>query len=153
MAFPAGPWHVAYWVRALHPDDKDKWVYTRIHSINSEGKRLSDGGGHEGGFETIKSAGSLDQIVESALLETPSFTVPKGGRFAIEVLWSGTALGNLEIHCNPPEGISSVTSPPTDPGYPVPELSTIVLFSMGLLLLGGYVWLRRRRACPQAIAQ
>ena len=43
---------------------------------------------------------------------------------------------------------SWITSPPTDPGYPVPELSTIILFSMGLLLLGGYVWLKRRRACP-----
>jgi len=57
-------------------------------------------------------------------------------------------VGDLEIHCNPlGPAVSRVT--PTDPGYPVPELSTIILFSMGLLLLGGYVWLKRRRACLQ----
>ena len=41
-------------------------------------------------------------------------------------------------------GPSYVSSPPTDPGYPVPELPTIILFSIGLLVLAGYVVLRRK---------
>lgn len=40
---------------------------------------------------------------------------------------------------------SNLTSPASDPGYPVPELSTLILFSTGLLTLAGYVLLARRR--------
>jgi len=41
-------------------------------------------------------------------------------------------------------GGSSIRYPPDDPAYPVPELATIVLSSVGLAAVGGYVWLRRR---------
>lgn len=40
---------------------------------------------------------------------------------------------------------SNLTSPSSDPGYPVPELSILVLFSVGLLTLAGYVSYSRRR--------
>ena len=39
---------------------------------------------------------------------------------------------------------SNLTSPSTDPGYPVPELSTLILFSAGLLILAGYAYMGRR---------
>jgi len=42
-------------------------------------------------------------------------------------------------------GESYISSPGTDPGYPVPELSSLVLFSVGLLAFAGYVWVRRRK--------
>lgn len=38
---------------------------------------------------------------------------------------------------------SYLTSGETDPGYPVPELPTLILFSVGLLVLAGYVWIRK----------
>jgi hypothetical protein len=40
---------------------------------------------------------------------------------------------------------SYITSPSSDPGYPVPELPTIILFSTGLIALAGYVLLTKRR--------
>ena len=40
---------------------------------------------------------------------------------------------------------SNLTSPTSDPGYPVPELSTLILFSTGLIALAGYVLLTKRR--------
>jgi len=46
----------------------------------------------------------------------------------------------IEEHSN-----SYVKSPSSDPGYPVPELPTIILISSGLLTLAGYVWLTKRR--------
>ena len=59
-----------------------------------------------------------------------SFTVPEGGRLAIEVLWSGSAKGNLEIHCNPPDKhASKVTSPSTDPAESL---------SAGVMLMRAY---------------
>jgi hypothetical protein len=39
---------------------------------------------------------------------------------------------------------SSLSSPNTDPGYPVPELPTLVLTSAGLLALAGYQRIRRK---------
>ena len=41
-------------------------------------------------------------------------------------------------------GSSYVSSPSTDPGYPVPELPTIILFSIGLVVLMGYAGYRRK---------
>ena len=46
----------------------------------------------------------------------------------------------IEEHSN-----SYIKSPSSDPGYPVPELPTIILISTGLLTLAGYVWLTKRR--------
>ena len=46
----------------------------------------------------------------------------------------------IEEHSN-----SYVKSPSSDPGYPVPELPTLILFSSGLIILAGYVLLKRRR--------
>ncbi len=40
---------------------------------------------------------------------------------------------------------SYIESPPSDPGYPVPELSTLVLCSLGLIAIAGYVGIIRRR--------
>ena len=42
-------------------------------------------------------------------------------------------------------GESYISSPGTDTGYPVPELNSLVLFSVGLLAFAGYVLVRRRK--------
>lgn len=42
------------------------------------------------------------------------------------------------------QGHCDITYPPDTPGYPVPELSTIILMSAGLIALFGYVVYRRR---------
>jgi len=41
---------------------------------------------------------------------------------------------------------SRISGPQCDPGYPTPELSTIILTGAGLAALGGFIWLRRRKA-------
>ena len=40
---------------------------------------------------------------------------------------------------------SYIVSPPSDPGYPIPELPTIVLLATGLVGLAGYFGLKRRK--------
>jgi hypothetical protein len=42
------------------------------------------------------------------------------------------------------DGPSYVSSPEKAPDYPVPELSTIILVSAGLLILAGYVYMGKR---------
>jgi len=143
---------VAYWAKALNGSDSDEQITTRLHGIDSVGNRLSSGIGYARGAYSITNPGNLEEITET-LEPTESFTIPEDGRFAIEVLWSGNAAGNLEVHCNPPgEHPSMVTSPSADPGYPVPELPTIILLTIGLFMLGGYVWLRGRQEFCQGEA-
>ena len=142
VTFPAGSWNIAYWVKAL---DSGKRVTTRLHGIDSVGNRLSGPYGYKGGNHNIGSSGALEDVTHT-LTPGESFTIPEGGRFAIEVLWASGAAGNLEIHCNPSgKHASKITSSSSDPGYPVPELPTILLFSTGLITLAGYVLLTKRR--------
>ena len=140
VTFPAGSWDVAYWVKTLSTGEANTRLTTRLCYVSSDGTETRV----KGGFNSISYSASLQENVEP-LVPDDSFTVPQGGRLAIEVLWSSSAAGNLEIHCTPSGNpVSKTTSPSSDPGYPVPELSTLILFSVGLLVLVGYVGLRRR---------
>lgn len=145
VSFPAGAWNVSYWVNATNLTDSGKTISTRIHGINSTGFRLSSATGYKSGSSTVQTPGSIEKVTES-LNVTTGFTVPKDGRFAVEVLWQSDANGSLEVYCSPPGKDSGmVTSPSSDPGWPIPELPTILLFSVGLLVIAGYVgWWRRR---------
>ena len=49
---------------------------------------------------------------------------------------------DLTINCG--SGKSTFKTPDSDPGFPVPELSSLALFSIGLLALVGYVVYRRK---------
>ncbi len=75
-------------------------------------------------------------------INATDFTVPEGEYLALRVV---RTFGSATVRVAA-DGINSgIVSPPTDPGYPVPELSTIVLMSVGLLALVGYVAWRRKR--------
>lgn len=78
------------------------------------------------------------------LNDSDGFTVSKGDYLALQIV--NTADNALTIACICEEdGVgSSVASPAGSPGYPYPELSTVVLFGIGLLTLVGYVGYRRR---------
>jgi len=74
-------------------------------------------------------------------ISASAFTVPKGQWLAFRV----TNNADKDFKIVTKDGSSYVSSPETDPGYPVPELSTLVLFSTGLLALAGYIGYSRRK--------
>ena len=72
---------------------------------------------------------------------TMDFTNDKD--FCVYITWhEGGDAGSLTVNCG--DGKSKLKTPSSDPGFPVPEMSTLVLFSVGLLALVGYVAYRRR---------
>jgi hypothetical protein len=71
-------------------------------------------------------------------IDANAFTVPEGKYLALNV----TAEESGTITTD--GGSSFIVWPHDDPAYPVPELSTIFLTSVGLLALAGYVGWRRR---------
>jgi hypothetical protein len=68
----------------------------------------------------------------------------KGESLKLRLNWSSyeEIAQPLKVYCG--NSKTKLSSPPTDPGYPIPELSTLVLSSVGLLALAGYVAYRRR---------
>ncbi|MBN1761940.1 MAG: hypothetical protein JW878_02510 [Methanomicrobia archaeon] len=140
VTFPAGIWDVSYWVKALALNESST-LYTRLQSLTPDGANT-----------TITENASLISYTEGALHEidlafaTAGFSVPEGGLLALALCWPASAQGNLEIHCNPPgQHASSVTSPSSDPGFPVPELLSVLLLGLGLLVLLGLCGLRGKR--------
>ena len=71
-----------------------------------------------------------------------AFTVPKNHYLALRLTVTGT------VHVDVDGGgysSSYIKSPSNDPGYPTPELPTVVLFGTGLLALAGFVLYNRRK--------
>lgn len=71
-----------------------------------------------------------------------AFTVPAGTYLALNLTNENTS---YDYKVQTGMAWSYVSSPGTDPGYPVPEWSTLTLVSVGLLVLTGYLWLRKKK--------
>ncbi len=83
---------------------------------------------------------SFGSAVVSYQVDVPAFDVPEGQWLALEIENTGGV--NFTIVT---DGSSSLTYSLDDPTYPVPELPTIVLVTIGLVSLAGYFALRRHR--------
>jgi hypothetical protein len=79
-------------------------------------------------------------------MQGPVATVLAGDFLALRV--SNLSPLAATIYCDlQPDGShlpSCVTSPQTDPGYPLSEVAAGILMGSGLLGLGGFLWFRRR---------
>ena len=69
-----------------------------------------------------------------------SLVVPEGSYLALRIV--NNSADDIQVRTGQSHGW--LKSPREDPGYPVPELPTVALLGVGLLLLGGYVALRKR---------
>ena len=140
VTFPQGKWTTTFWVNATNSTDDEKVITVRVRGIYANGSdcwvRYTSPKTH--------NAGSIEKIETKPSSDWPSYTVPEGGRIAVEVLWYGSASGPLIIYYNSTTYNSTLTSPPNSPVWPVPELPTLVLFSAGLLILAGYAYMDKR---------
>ena len=126
VGFPAGTWDGTITFDPAPASDQMFDVEVGIGDFSSEGLELFTGDGTTTSFQL--------NIVASA------FTVTEGDYFYLRITNNGT--DNLIVKTG--GGNSYVTSPPSDPGYPVPELPTLILVSAGLLILAGYAYMTKR---------
>jgi len=78
-------------------------------------------------------------------LQTGSATIYKDDYLALKIENNDSA-----SHTVYTDGGSSVRSPDTDPGYPIPELPVAILLGLGLVGLAGYLGIREYRASTRA---
>ena len=83
-------------------------------------------GRYSGSIDTEQAIGKIDEVRISATVRTGE--------------WIKTCYNNQ----NEPSTFYTVGLQEGEPVPPVPELPTILLFSSGLLVLAGYVWMKKR---------
>ena len=128
VVFPAGNW--TGWLTLNKSFTVDENFTVAVGSYNTTTSIFTSAGSQNFTGESGKTAFSLN-------ISANGFTVPKGNYLALNVTNPPAGSDNLVIMTG--GGNSFITSPETDPGYPVPELSSIILFSVGLLALAAYI--------------
>jgi hypothetical protein len=65
-------------------------------------------------------------------------------RLALRIYHNSTSARHIYYYNAADGKYSNLTSPGSDPGYPVPESAAIIMFSAGLLILAGYAYMGKR---------
>jgi len=135
VTFPAGNWHVALTLNAA-PSTGNTF---KGHLGTYNGSAYSEQ--HWWNFTGADDTRTFFQ----RSFNPDSFTVSNGDYLAFWI--TNVDDGGISENLVVKGGFSNsvVISPTGDPGYPVPELPTAALMGIGLAVLGGYLWVRRRR--------
>ena len=129
------------WTVRVDHEKKSGWTwYATVYKVASNGIATSFASGTAPASNTESGVTTITCHQDAA----QTFNIATGDRLALRIkhncvtevvttyFYKGTHLSNL-------------TSPSSDPGYPVPELSTLILLSTGLITLAGYVSLTKKR--------
>jgi hypothetical protein len=88
-------------------------------------------------------------IVHCVFVGVSSEMVPRGSYLALYVKNNSTQTCNIYTGEN--HYASCLSSPESDPGYPAPEMAAVFLLGGGLIGLGGYILIGRRKAARRQI--
>ena len=115
------------------------------HTFTVEIGYSTDGSDFTAGGPDATLTGDGTATVFPYTTDAASFTVTNGKYLALRLT------NNSGSGYDVTTGLtwSYTNSPSSEPGYPVPELPTIILLSLGLAGLGIYYWLRKR---PRTLA-
>ena len=131
-AFREGRW--TGWLilnESFHEDDN---FTAEIGSYNCSNNNFSTAGSQNfTGADTNKTMFEVN-------IQASAFMVPEGDYLAFRISNPTSNSNDIVVQT----GKSFITSPESDPGYPVPELHTIMLFFFGLLTLIAYCMLWNR---------
>ncbi|MFC2031782.1 hypothetical protein ACFLUS_00170 [Chloroflexota bacterium] len=83
-----------------------------------------------------------DFLYNFIISPVPSVDLSTGERIAMRISWDNST--PLSFYCNVSSEDRHIISPSGDPGYPVPELSTIILLSVGLVAIIVILYYRHR---------
>ena len=131
VGFPAGDW--SYSVSTDDESDDDVTIGVFVG--------YWDGAFHFEGSEFVDNTDHSQVYTGSIAVD--EFEVAKDYwlAYGIRNMEYRTCTFKLQVNDND----TYIASPSSDPGYPIPELPTIVLLATGLVFLAGYLGLKRRK--------
>ena len=131
VGFPAGTWtgHITFDATSLDTTVR-VWV-----------------GKWDGSIFTPSAADEYADVSGSSdfSFSASPFTVPETKWLALKIEDYDAVVDTDTVVVSVGGNNSYLTSPSSDPGYPIPELPTIILIGAGLACLGGYIIFMRRR--------
>lgn len=140
VSFGEGDWQVNLWYVNSFLSGT---LHAEVYSVQPDGnmeRLLAEG------TATIGTSLALKSITIDCYDSPEAQTVLNGDRLALRLSYeSPYYIDGMLIFYNTESRPSSLGSPETDPGYPLPELSTLALFGGGLACLVGYLALSRRK--------
>ncbi|MFC1944837.1 hypothetical protein ACFLX5_05055 [Chloroflexota bacterium] len=136
VTFPGGGWPGGVWIAHFLTDISGSGLTFQDIGISVG---LYDSTFHDWSFEECTMWTWHGNVLHIELQRDP-VTIKKGDYLALRIENKCVNAG-VKIYT---DGRSFLRSPCNDPGYPLPELSTLILIGSGLLGLGIYATLKRR---------
>ena len=118
-------------------------LYVDVYKVKTDSNIVHLAGGTQL-FNGGDTAGTWNIICVDDGDTTQDFTTGERLAFRVKHDYSGIKQIRIYYYKDMDNKRSRLESPSTDPGYPVPELSTLILLSIGLIALTGYVLLTKR---------
>jgi hypothetical protein len=139
LGFGSSSWTVVLCHETIKEDTTDKLLEAKIFKVEDDGSATLLASGEQ---PTVKDTTSTTITCASS----GGQNIEKGERLALRIYPQVDE--DFDIYYYEGEGSeeknSKLQSPSSDPGYPYPELPSLLLFSTGLLALAGYVLLTKR---------
>jgi hypothetical protein len=110
--------------------------------------QLLPSGSYSFTYDFIPIGGQVGLV--KVVVQTGALTVDDGKWLAVRITNQDPNPNGHIIYTGEKEFASCVSSPQTDPGYPLPELATGILLGAGILALGGFILFRRRKSASLA---
>ena len=138
LTFPAGDWNASFLTKLDDTSDKGRSVKITLWNLSETGyaTEITDTS------EVISKKGEESHIV---IFSASKIDMKEGDRIAISFHWTSEANERLWIGCDSNSKDSTLTSPQYSPPWPVPELATLTLVSLGLVSLVGYAYAFRNK--------
>ena len=134
LTFPAG----GDWIVRVDHEKESGWNWSAdVYKVASGGTATSFASGTASASDTGVTNITCNQGAEQ------TFDISNGDRLALRIKHDDTTQ-EVTTYFYKGAHLSSLTSPSTDPGYPVPELPSLILVSAGLLILAGYAYMGKR---------
>ena len=107
-------------------------------------------GYYDGNFNEIETWVEKSNVIGHALIQwefqVDPATIEEGHYLALQIINNDSEDHVILTGEKGPSGYarSCLKSPDSDPGYPLPELSSAIFLGAGLVFMGGYILLRRQ---------